>query len=419
MKSPSLVALTASVALTMTLAAHAQETPAPEAAPAAGPQCAGVGLARWIGENAEGSDISNAEAPLLSEATINPDTRTVYGFKVSADQPVRVEVAAENGDPSVMLLKSSGETIMDNDDYGDSLNSRLITELAPGDYCIQVSSLSSEPIQVKTQVSREDQPELFTVAAPREIATCSGTSDAIAWGEGALALDKGAVTHSLPGADVSYLRFVLNEPTPLTLRAVSRNLDPTVVLFDESGNRIGENDDADGTDARLDFPNVLGAGKYCLGVMAISAGEGEITVSAEKLDLENYMKTAYRRGEIAPPADSDYPVEQIDLAEGRKVALLGGTAHWSRFELDQPTVVIVEAFGQIVGVDTKIALFAPNGSVAAENDDGENGTDSAIGPVLLQPGTYNLALTNISVLDQAGAPIRPVMLVFDRFTRPE
>lgn len=421
MTSRSLVALTASFALTMAMAAQAQETPAPapEAAPI-GPQCTGVGLARWIGESAEGSDISAAESPLLTETTIIPDTNAVYGFKVTGEsQPVRVEVASENGDPTLVLLTSDGETIEENDDFGDSLNSRVVANLGPGDYCLQVRSLDGEAMPAQVQVSREDQPALFQVEEPRAIGTCNSSTDAIALGEGPLALDAGAVSHAVPGTDISYLRFVLNEPTAMTLRAASPSLDPTVVLFDDSGNRLGENDDADGTDSRLDFPNKLAAGTYCLGVMAYSAGEGQINVSAEALDLKTYMSASYRRGELAPPADSDYPVEQIDLAEGRKVALLGGTANWSSFELDQPTVVIIEAFGKIVGVDTKLALFAPNGSVPAENDDTDESTDSRIGPILLQPGTYNLALTNISQLDQAGAPIRPVMLVFDRFVRPE
>ena len=50
------------------------------------------------------------------------------------------------------------------------------------------------------------------------------------------------------------------------------------------------------------------------------------------------------------------------------VVLHDGAAQWLGFDLDQPTVMIVSAYGALVGADPRLVLFAASGAVAGEND---------------------------------------------------
>lgn len=53
----------------------------------------------------------------------------------------------------------------------------------------------------------------------------------------------------------------------------------------------------------------------------------------------------------------------------------------------------------------------------AQADDRDGSVDARLGPVVLEPGEYRMALTDVNRPDQPGAPIRPVGLVFERFER--
>ncbi|TWI29253.1 DVUA0089 family protein [Paracoccus sulfuroxidans] len=430
-----LTGLTLSVALASAIPAAAQETTAEtqptEAAEAntAGAEC-GADIAPWIRESNVESNISQVEGPLGTMISTGATGRLV-GFHVSEDgQFVRLEAeSVGSGDPVLTLLDGSGSVLAENDDAGDTLSSRIETTLAAGDYCLRVTNYDSNSVQMGIQIGHQDDPPLFEVSSTStgggsSSMACTADTEARQLTEGALdaAVAAGDVALSVPANGVNYLRFELAEPTELTLRAASPSLDPTATLFDAQGNIVAQNDDADGTNSRMDFPSALPAGIYCMGVSTYDGGtqEGEIRVSASKLDLESYLAGSYRRGELVPPLGGSFPVRELNLAEVKQeVALLGGQAQWYSFEVATPTVVIVEAFGSLLGVDPKLALFSGNGQAVADNDDYNNSNDARLGPVLLAPGRYSMALTDVNQTDQPGAAVRPVMLSFERFLRAE
>ncbi|RJL20129.1 DVUA0089 family protein [Paracoccus siganidrum] len=393
----------------------AQDAPAEDTAPL----CEGMAAA-WIGDGPEGSDISAADAPLSANLSATARAQGLIAFRVTAEsQPLRIE-AQSSGDPAITLLTMDGDEIADNDDTPESLNSRIEESVGPGDYCVALRSVGGERIEATLQVGRPDQPALLNESGGGEIAACSPDTEATALAEGALeaGFASGPVSATQDGNATGYYRFTIAEATPVTLRATSAQLDPHVRLFDSNGGLIAENDDADGTDSRLDFPSNLMPGDYCLGVAALSPGVGQISVSAQMLDRDAFLQAAWRRGEIAPPADGAYPVQQIDLASiGQTVVLQDGSAQWFRFQIEAPTVLIVDAYGSLAGVDPKLALFATSGALAGQNDDHGGTTDAKLGPLLLEPGSYNLVLTDVNRIDQPGAPMRPVGLVFDIFER--
>lgn len=400
-----LLSLSLGVAGLAALPLHAQEL-----------RCSGE-PAGWLAE----ADLSTADAPLQAEGRTDAATRPWFAFRTGAETTaLRLEAEAVGaGDPSLVLATPDGEVLAENDDAAGMLNSRIETSVGPGTYCLRLVPVGEPLMTARVRAGRADQPALLAEPADLTIAACGPETAGTALAEGPLdaVLPAGKVEHQT-GAGVEYLRFSLAAPTAVTLRAVSEGLDPQVKLYDGAGVLVAENDDADGLNSRLDFLTPLAAGDYCLGVAPLSAGEGSITVSAEALDREGFLRTAWRKGEMPPP-EGEWPVQALDLAQVRDTVVLhDGAAQWLSFALERPSVLVVDAYGQAVGVDSKLALFGAAGQLVAENDDADGGTDAQL-LVRLEPGAYRLAVMDVNRLDQPGAPIRPIGLVFERYERVE
>ncbi|MBK4217330.1 DVUA0089 family protein [Paracoccus caeni] len=393
------------------------------------PSCGNVGQVVWLGGDESTSEIGSANAPLQQNVQIAGGQVTAFAFSnAGASQQVRIEVQADGNDPMVTLTTAEGEYIGENDDAPESLNSRLESNVGPGVYCAQVESIRGENMTATVQVGRQDQPALLSDSYYDDSSTSSGNmiactaeTDAAPLVEGALdqSLPNGAATASADGMATGYYRFTLGEPTALTLRASSNgDLDPYLALYDANGVSIAENDDADGLNSRLDFVEELAAGDYCIGVMPLSYGQGQIQLSAEALDRDSFLRQAYDRGEMVPPADSNHPVQEFDLAGTRHTVLLNsGKAQWLRFQVTEPSVVVVYAYGSLSGADPKLAMFSQAGSVIGQNDDWNDGTDSKLGPLELAPGTYLVAVSDVNSQGGTGSAVRPLGVMFDLYNK--
>lgn len=402
-----------------------------QAASAGLPSCGGNGQVAWLGGDEAQSDIGAAGAPLTQSLMVSGTQGSAFAFTSSAEnQPVRLEAQSMAGDPGIKLTTADGDYIAENDDTPESLNSRIETNVGPGTYCVVVESIRTDDMDATVQVGRQDQPALLTdgysdssSGGSSSMVACTAETQASTLAEGALdeTLPNGPVSASVDGTATGYYRFTLTQPTPLTLRATSNgDLDPYLTLYDANGGIVAENDDADGLNSRLDFAADLPAGDYCIGVMPLTYGAGQIQLGVEALDRDSFLRQSYDRGELVPPADSDYPVEALDLATTRHTVLLNsGKSQWLRFEVTQPTVLIVNAYGSLVGADTKLALFSQPGAVIAENDDWTSGTDSKLGPVELTPGTYLIAVSDLNSQGGTGSAVRPLGVMFDLYHRVE
>lgn len=410
----------AALAASSLQAQDAPATPQATTGDAPTPSCGGAASV-WIGNSDLDSDISQSENPIRNTVGAGSDGR-ILAFRVSeGDQVFRLEAqAVAEGDPVLELLDSDGNSIAQNDDAGSTLSSRIEEGLTAGDYCLRVKNYDGASAQMQVQVSRMDQPELFS--APRSSGTleaCTSSTEATSLGDGPInARLSAGIQQDVPSASPSYLRFTLDQPASLTLRATSGTVDTIAALYDGAGQQIAMNDDTDGTNSRLDFPSNLPAGEYCIGVSSYSsdASEGTINVSLSELDMQSYMAGAYRRGEISPPLGGDFPIKMVDLAQTQQeMALLGGSAQWYSVTVSQRSVLMVDAYGSMSGVDPRLAMFSAAGQMIAENDDFNGSNDSRLGPVLVEPGRYSIALTSVGQIDQPGAAIRPVMLNFEQF----
>ncbi|MTD99458.1 hypothetical protein GIY56_04050 [Paracoccus sp. YIM 132242] len=388
------------------------------------PRICGAAQVEWLAGDEAGQDIATIQAALSASVQVAGSQPTVLAFRTSANsQTLRVEASADNGDPAISLLTEDGDLIAENDDTPVSLNAMLETTVGPGIYCVALRSVGDGDMAATVQVSRLEQDPLLHEEGTDtggEIAACAPDTPAAPLAEGAIdeRLAQGPVSTTQDGRQVGYYRFTLSGATPVTLRASSPTLDPHLKLFDAQGTLIGENDDAEGLNARLDFVSSLAAGDYCIGAAALTSEAGELTVSAQRLDPQAFLRNAYRKGELNPPADGSYPVQAVDLARQKQTVVLhDGAAQWLGFDLDQPTVVIVSAYGSLVGADPRLVLFAASGALEAENDDVDGGTDARVGPVLLEPGRYHLGVVDVNRNDGTRGPIRPIGLMFERFLR--
>lgn len=372
--------------------------------------------ADWIGNSREAFDLPNSQEPFQERLT-GQESR-MRAFHLNSPQSLRLEARSNNnGDPSLRLLNAEGAEIEANDDLPRTLNAGIEADLPEGDYCLVLNDLS-ENMDVTLQLGRQDQPALIESAELQ----CGPQTPAEMLAQGPLeaALAKGAVTSQGSAERNRYLRFDLAAPTSLTLSAKGGGqIDAYLALFDENGQQIAANDDADGRDPRMDFVPDLAAGSYCLGVGAMSQGQGMISVSAQHLDVAEHLRRAYARGEL-PPADDSYPVKPLSFKDNSsEVILQGSAATWFSFELPDRAVVDIHTLGSVTGADTRLVLFDGKGQLVEDNDDGENSRDARIGPTVLRGGKYHLALMDVSVQGQQGAPLRPVVIMAEKFIRAE
>lgn len=400
---------------------------AQNAAPAA-PEALTCGIyssTGWFGESAEGSDLSTSDAALNQTLNLPAGKKAVLAFKVgAAGSGMRIELAPQDSsDPTLQILNASGELVGSNDDYGSGLGSRVEADLAAGNYCAVIEEVNNAAMVVNARASRYDQPALIADGGGETsstIAACTSTTEAQPFSEAALsaAVSSGRVNLGVQVPGTKYLRLELAEPTPLVFRATANGPDPQIALFDGTGSLIAQNDDAEDLNSRLDFPDALAAGTYCLGVSSVNDAPGRIDVSAEKLDRASYLRAAFERGEIPPTAGSGFTAEPLDLKSTQPtVALLGNAAAWYELNVEEETVLIVNAYGQMAGIDTKLRLFGPNGQMIEEIDDVEGSTDARIGPRLFQPGRYSVALMKVGSSDGGVGATRPVMISTERFVR--
>ena len=376
--------------------------------------CGGFGAAgSWAGGDAEASDVALAEGPfdVAGRATSGRDIVTL--FSLSAPSDVRIEaLPAEGEDTVITLYDETGFRILSDDDGGGGLASRAETPLSPGAYCVVTSSYDNAPLTADIRIGLTSHAPLITGSAPDAEVSCAPDAEAVLLGGGPIAaLEDQGITASAPIASVSRYRFTLGEAMPLSIRAENPSADPFLYLFDAAGVRLAENDDAEGLNARLDFPDTLPAGEYCIALRALSDASAPVRVSLLPFDQDALVRGFYARGEASPPLDGSYPVTALGEIETRVRTdiVLGDDAEWFSLEMPDRGLLVIEAIGTI-GADPVLALFDDLGREVSRNDDASIGTTDSLIATRLDRGAYALAVTRVG----SGSPA-PVRVVIERF----
>lgn len=388
------------------------------AAPAAAQDaaCNGIGAnGQWIGGSEGASDIATADNYREQMALVLAGNQYVSLFSLSAETTVRLEAAGRGaGDPLIDILDENGTVILSDDDSGGNSAARAEVSLAAGTYCLSLSSFDGAPMTAFVRIGRPDQEPLTEGVAVAATPTDSNVTPT-GGGSCASATPLGTLDGPL-GASGSvdmtpYWSFTLSAPTAVTVIASNEDADPTVALYDAAENYLGENDDFDGLNSRLDMADPLPAGDYCVEVGALNDPALPISVEVSVYDPEAALNGLYARGETAPPLDGTFPVESLGVLENRlrKDAQIGTDATWYSIDMNQGGLLLVEAIAAGTGGDPWVAVFDDLGRQIALNDDHGDSLDSLV-TARVNNGTYLVAVKQVG-----GASQGLIRMVFERY----
>jgi hypothetical protein len=380
---------------------------------AQGVSCGGVGDgAPWLGQTRAASDIATAGAALsLDGLQVQPGTRVAALFTLSAPMQVRLEAAPTDpfGDTIVELFDATGRLVVLDDDSGGGLSSRAEPELAPGDYCVAVTGYAGAGVTADLQVSRLEMASLTpglaggfagTEGMPPFVGVqpCLPQTAATPLGQGPIdaQLAQGvSASNTIAGAP--YYRFTLASPQSLSIRAENPSADPYIYVFDGAGTLLAENDDYDSLNSRIDFTRPLAPGDYCIAMRSLSDPNLPVTVTVSGFDARAVLSEQYGAGEVPPPLDGSWPVENLGLLPPqvtRDWRVPGEQAQWFSMEVPTAGLVLVTA-DEVSDSDPVITLFDAAGNMVGMNDDA-NGTLNSQLAVPVQPGRYMLAVRQYS-----------------------
>ncbi|WP_322892978.1 MULTISPECIES: DVUA0089 family protein [unclassified Yoonia] len=367
--------------------------------------CGGAGTGgQWIGGDEATSDIATADTYREQMALVLGGNDYVALFTLSEATDIRVEAAGRGaGDPMIDLLDEDGGIILSDDDSGGNAASRAETNLEPGSYCLAMRSYDGGPMTAFVRIGRQEHDPLTDgIMDDAEPAVTGSCADATPMGP--LGSDV-----SGSAAETPYWSFTLDEPTPVTITAVNESADPVITLYDTAENYLGENDDYDGFNSRLDMATPLEAGTYCLNVRALSDDTLPITLNVSPYDAQAAMLDIYARGEAAPPLDGSVPVTDLGLINTRlRQDVTSSTdVDWFTVQVDSSSLLLIEAIGN-GNVDPWLIVYDDLGREIGQNDDYGGSLDSLLA-ARVQPGDYLIGVR------QYGDGQGLIRLVIERF----
>lgn len=215
--------------------------------------------------------------------TVSASVAETPYWSFTLDAPTALSITAENesADPVITLYGPGESYITENDDF-DGLNSRIdmVDPLAAGTYCLGMAALSDEALPITVSIAPYD-----AEAALRGL---------YARGEAAPPLDGSVPVTDLglldsrlrqdvqASEDVTWFSLDFEGSGLLVVEAIANgNSDPWLVIYDDLGRQIGQNDDyGDGLDS-LVMARVQ-SGTYVVGVRQFEGGQGFVRLLAER-----------------------------------------------------------------------------------------------------------------------------------------
>lgn len=388
------------------------------ASPALAQDICGFSDGQWIGGSEAGSDITTTGAYQEQMALVLGGNQYVSLFTLSATTDVRVEAEGRGaGDPLLELLDGTGSILMSDDDSGGNSAARAETQLDAGTYCVAVKSYDGAPLTAFVRVGRSEQEALTAGNAvviedsdtdPLDTPSTTSCADA-------RPLD-GSLADGLYGSasvnENGFWSFSLTENTPLTITAENSDADPMMTLVDAGRGYIGDNDDFDGLNSRLEYVDGLEAGSYCLEISAINSNEQPITVSVTQFDPNAAQQALFAGGDIAPPLDGSVPFTYLGTLENRMRQDVSTTGDVTWFTIDMPAAGLLLAEAVSVGGegDPWLVAYDDLGRKVGQNDDYGENYDSLVA-ARVGAGTYLIGVRQIE--DGMSGNVR---MVFERYT---
>ncbi len=164
-----------------------------------------------------------------------------------------LRIYTESGLDTIMsLYDEAGEYITNDDDSGAHYNAQISEVLSPGTYYIEVKELNDDTGSYSLFVTLTDIPSADPYEPDNERTSAS-----------AIGINEAQVRTFTNSDDADWASFVLTSRASLSITAVGENagLDTVIVLYDENGNFLGEDDDG-GRDYDANLIMTLEPGKY-------------------------------------------------------------------------------------------------------------------------------------------------------------
>lgn len=218
---------------------------------------------------------------LGSNVSASVDDTPFWSFTLDAPTAVTITAENESADPVITLFGPDGAYITENDDY-DGLNSRIdqSNPLDAGTYCLGVSALSDNAAPITVSIMAYDPEEaLLSLYNRGEIAPPLDGSVTVT----DLGVLQTRMRHDVKASsDVSWFSLEFAEPGLMIVEAIGGgDNDPWLVLFDDLGREIAQNDDhGDGLNSLVMAR--LQPGTYIIGVRHFDGGQGFIRLLAER-----------------------------------------------------------------------------------------------------------------------------------------
>ncbi|WP_239496004.1 ABC transporter substrate-binding protein [Yoonia maritima] len=216
-------------------------------------------------------------------STVSGSAADSSHWSFTLDAPAQVSVTAENesADPVITLYGPNDMYIDENDDF-DGYNSRIdVTDtLDAGTYCIAVSALSDDTQPITVSVSEYDaEAALQSLYARGEAAPPLDGSVEVS----NLGILESRIRQDVQATDdVKWFTVEVEDNSLLVVEAIGGgNSDPWLVVYDDLGREIGQNDDyGDGLDSMV-MARVQ-SGIYIIGVRQYDSNNGLIRLLAER-----------------------------------------------------------------------------------------------------------------------------------------
>ena len=203
-------------------------------------------------------------------------------FRLEAPKGISLTATNADADPTLTLIGPDDETIAENDDF-DGLNPRIdvSTPLEAGTYCIALDAISDRDATIDVAVTPYD--------AEGALATLYARGEALPPLDGSVAVtDLGPLPGRLRrdvqvASDTQWFSLTLDAPGLLLVEAIAAggNGDPWLILYDDLGREIAQNDDGgSGTDAMLTARTLPGT--YVIGLKQVGDNSGFVRLLAER-----------------------------------------------------------------------------------------------------------------------------------------
>jgi len=295
-----------------------------------------------------------------------------YTFTLESAQTSGLE------DPYLKLYSSDGQTLVDESDDADGLNSQIdVTITATGTYYLEASSGSngagtgSYVLSASTPISDDYAGSNATTETLTPGGSKTGTIEIIG--------DSDWFAINL----VSGQRYTFSVDQGLLngLPDTTNGLpDPLLSLYSSAGTLITSNDDANELNSELTYTATT-TGTFYLGASSgpNDSGTGTYVISSSAAIADDYPATVKTNGAVSPGGSATGQLEIAEDSDWYAVSLVAGQQY--TFSLDSAATNGLE--------DPLLSLYNGGGTLVTSNDD-NNGLNSEIVYTATSTGTYYL-----------------------------